>query len=267
MPRASRKLRAQLVDVGIFRRNHERAGQDFSGEVGALLALQEAGGGVAVFGAAGGDFVGTGGTLGVVARWGQRDVVVRLGEQAGDGVLREPGGIAVRALLGEAEEGDRLVREGVARFALGAGFHLGIRPGEHFAHAAADEIGDGDWRGGMDVADERITPHHRSSRLVLVARSSSIVNTPPMSHLHHQHQHLACPQRTHQPIVADPVSPQPGQVSAQRFPEPAGVVFGRDPVVQATQNLPLRLHAEFLQFLQRAFLETIDPPHASPPQR
>ena len=85
-------------------------------------------------------------------------MVVRLGEQAGDGVLREPGGIAVLALLGEAEEDERVVREGVARFAQGAGFHLVIRPVEHFADAAADEIGNGDWRGGMDVAGERIAP-------------------------------------------------------------------------------------------------------------
>jgi len=61
--------------------------------------------------------------LGVVARRGQRDVVVR---------------------------------EGVARFAQGAGFHLVIRPGEHFADAATDEIGDGDLRGGMEVAREWI---------------------------------------------------------------------------------------------------------------
>ena len=85
-------------------------------------------------------------------------MVVRLGEQAGDGVLREPGGIAVFALLGEAEENERVVREGVARFAQGAGFHLVIRPVGHFADAAADEIGDGDLRGGMNVAGERITP-------------------------------------------------------------------------------------------------------------
>ena len=52
----------------------------------------------------------------------------------------------------------RVVREGVARFAQGAGFHLVIRPVEHFADAAADEIGDGDLRGGMDVAGERIAP-------------------------------------------------------------------------------------------------------------
>ena len=51
-----------------------------------------------------------------------------------------------------------MVREGVARFAQGAGFHLVIRPVEHFADAAADEIGDGDWRGGMDVAGEWVTP-------------------------------------------------------------------------------------------------------------
>ena len=85
-------------------------------------------------------------------------MVVRLGEQAGDGVLREPGGIAVLALLGEAEEDERVVREGVARFAQGAGFHFVIRPVEHFADAAADEIGDGDLRGGMDAARERIAP-------------------------------------------------------------------------------------------------------------
>gem|GEM_PF-7059449 len=41
-----------------------------------------------------------GGALGVVAVRGKRDAVVRLGGQAGDGVLRDPGGIAVLALLG-----------------------------------------------------------------------------------------------------------------------------------------------------------------------
>ena len=68
------------------------------------------------------------------------------------------------ALLGEAEEDERVVRAGVARFAQGAGFHLVIRPVEHFADTAADEIGDGDLRGGMDVAGERIAPM-RASRL------------------------------------------------------------------------------------------------------
>ena len=85
-------------------------------------------------------------------------MVVWFGEQAGDGVLSEPGGIAVLTLLGEAEEDERVVREGVAHFAQSTGFHLLIRPVEYFADAAADEIGDGDWRGGMDVAGERIAP-------------------------------------------------------------------------------------------------------------
>jgi len=40
---------------------------------------------MAVFGEAGGEFVGAGGVLGVVARRGKRNVVVRLGEQAGNG--------------------------------------------------------------------------------------------------------------------------------------------------------------------------------------
>ena len=144
--------------VGVVRRAGAGAGEDFPDEVGSLLALQEAGGEVAVFGEAGGEFVGAGGALGVVARRGKRDVVVRLGEQAGDGVLREPGRIAVLALLGEAEEDERVMREGVARFAQGAGFHPVIRPVEHFVDAAADEIGDGDLRGGIDVAGERIAP-------------------------------------------------------------------------------------------------------------
>ena len=51
-----------------------------------------------------------------------------------------------------------MVREGVAHFAQGAGFHLVIQPAEHFADAAADETGDGDLRGGMDVAGEWIAP-------------------------------------------------------------------------------------------------------------
>ena len=85
-------------------------------------------------------------------------VCARGSEQAGDGVLREPDGIAVPALLGEVEEDERVVREGVTRFARGAGFHLVIRPAGHFADAAADEIGDGDLRGEMDVAGERIVP-------------------------------------------------------------------------------------------------------------
>ena len=80
---ASRKLRAQLAVARIIWRESEGAGEDFPGEVGALLALQEAGGEMAVFGEAGGEFVGAGGALGVVARRGKRDVVVRLGEQAG----------------------------------------------------------------------------------------------------------------------------------------------------------------------------------------
>jgi len=45
-------------------------------------------------------FMSAGGALGVVAVRGKRDAVVRLGGQAGDGVLRDPGGIAVLALLG-----------------------------------------------------------------------------------------------------------------------------------------------------------------------
>ena len=149
------------MGVGVVGREREGAGEDFPGEVAVpdlsgVEGLQEAGGEVAVFGEAGGDVVGAGGAGGVVVRRGKRDVVVRLGEQAVDGMLREPGGIAVLALLGEAEQDERLVREGVARFAQGAGFHLVIRPVEHFADAAADKIGDGDLRGGMDVAGERI---------------------------------------------------------------------------------------------------------------
>ena len=115
----SRKFGGRTAVVFVFRREGKGAGEDFPREVGAVLALQEAGGEVAVFGEAGGDVVGAGGVLGVVARRGQRDVVVRLGGQAGDGVLREPGGIAVLALLGEAEEDERVVREGVARFEIG----------------------------------------------------------------------------------------------------------------------------------------------------
>jgi len=139
---------------------------------------------VAVFGEAGGEFVGAGGAPGVVARRGQRDVVVRLGEQAGGGVLREPGGIAVLALLGEAEEDERVVREGVPRFAQGAGFHRGIRPVEHFAEAAADEIGDSDLRGGMDVAGEWIAPPpaqqaiHFDRGVEVAAALFSIVDEP-----------------------------------------------------------------------------------------
>ena len=52
---------------------------------------------------------------------------------------------------------ERVVREGVALFAQGAGFHLVIRPVECFADAV-DEFGDGDWRGGMDGAGEGIAP-------------------------------------------------------------------------------------------------------------
>ena len=69
--------------VGVVGRERQSAGDDLLREAGALLALQEAGGEVAVFGEAGGKFVGAGGALGVVARRGKRDVVVRLGEQAG----------------------------------------------------------------------------------------------------------------------------------------------------------------------------------------
>ena len=69
--------------VGVVGREGEGAGEDLPCEVGALLALQEAGGEVAVFGEAGGKFARAGGALGVVARQGKRDVVMRLGEQAG----------------------------------------------------------------------------------------------------------------------------------------------------------------------------------------
>ena len=73
-------------------------------------------------------------------------MAVRLGEEAGDGVLREPGGIAVPAffILHPSSFILSELREGVARFAQGAGFHLVIRPVEHFAGAAADEIRDVD---------------------------------------------------------------------------------------------------------------------------
>ena len=54
--------------VGVVGRESEGAGEDFPREVGVLLALQEAGGEVAVFGEAGGEFAGAGGALGVVAR-------------------------------------------------------------------------------------------------------------------------------------------------------------------------------------------------------
>ena len=75
-------------------------------------------------------------------------------------MLRKPGGIAVLAFLILHPSSFILSegREGVARFTQGAGFHLVIRPVEHFADAAADEIRDGDLRGGMDVAGERIAP-------------------------------------------------------------------------------------------------------------
>ena len=77
------EFRLQPAAVGIVRREGEGTGENMLCEVGALLALQAAGGEVAVFGEAGGKFVRAGGALGVVARQGKRDVVMRLGEQAG----------------------------------------------------------------------------------------------------------------------------------------------------------------------------------------
>ena len=74
-----------------------------------------------------------------------RTVLVARGRVAGDEGLREfrlqPAVVFI------------LRREGE-----GAGFHLVIRPVEHFADAAADEIGDGDLRGRMDASGERIAP-------------------------------------------------------------------------------------------------------------
>lgn len=98
-------------------------------------------------------------------------MVVWFGEQAGDGVLSEPGGIAVLTLLGEAEEDERVVREGVAHFAQSTGFHLLIRPVEYFADAAADEIGDGDSEkeGWMWRVNGSPLHHQRSRRFISVA--------------------------------------------------------------------------------------------------
>ena len=62
-------------------------------------------------------FMRSSGMLSLGARRGKRNVVMRLGKQAGDGVLREPGGFAMLALVREAEEDKRVVREGVTRFA------------------------------------------------------------------------------------------------------------------------------------------------------
>ena len=143
------QLSGELPVSFVFWCQFAGAGEDFPGEVGALLTLQEAGGEVTVFGEAGGEFVGAGGALGLVARRGQRDVVVRLGEQAGEGVLREPGGIAVPT-----------------HFIL------------HTSHAAADEIGDGDSRGGMDVVGEWISRTPKKPRQSSPARVHAAHNAP-----------------------------------------------------------------------------------------
>ena len=67
----SREFREKPPVIRIVRRKSDGAGEDLPGEVGALLALQEAGGEVAVFGEAGGEFVRAGGVPGVVARRGK----------------------------------------------------------------------------------------------------------------------------------------------------------------------------------------------------
>jgi hypothetical protein len=51
-----------------------------------------------------------------------------------------------------------MVREGGVGVLEGAGFHFVVRPVEHLADAAADEFGNGDGRGRMDDAGERIAP-------------------------------------------------------------------------------------------------------------
>ena len=122
----------------------------------ALLALQAAGGEVAVFGEAGDKFVRAGGARGRRCAEGETGRGSAARRTGGVTACCAQGGSAVLAyfLLHSSYFilSQRVVREGVARFAQGAGFHLLIRPVEHFADAAADEIGDGDLRGGMDVA-------------------------------------------------------------------------------------------------------------------
>jgi predicted nuclease of restriction endonuclease-like (RecB) superfamily len=121
--------------------------------------------------------------------------------------------------------------------------------------------------------------HLRNEQLTLRRRSipshlspmplahSLIINISPMAHGNHQHHQLLIPDLTQNPVITDPVTPQACEIRFEPLAKAPGIFFARNPFVQISKNLMTGLRAKFPKFLQGAFVEPIDPAHASHPRR
>src|SRR4051812_20688518 len=77
---------------------------------------------------------------------------------------------------------------------------------------------------------------------------------------------LAILQLAENAIIADSVTPESSQIGLQRFADRSGVAPS-DSLIEITDNVCLRLSAQFLELFQSPRIEPISPIHASLPGR
>lgn len=67
-----------------------------------------------------------------------------------------------------------------------------------------------------------------------------LVNVFAMADGHDQHQQLLVFDLAQNPVIADPVTPQPGQVCFESLSEAARIGVARNPFVEIADDVPLR---------------------------
>jgi len=78
-----------------------------------------------------------------------------------------------------------------------------------------------------------------------------------------KHQQLVIFDLAENPIISNPVAPQPGQICPESLAESTRIGVPCDPLIEIGQNLTPGLVAELLKVLQSPFVEPINPVHVS----